>query len=49
MNNPYQDKVEAKGQQLQAKIEELQGKLKEATADARIAIQKQIDTLQKKL
>lgn len=49
MTNAYSDKVTAQREQLEAKIHELEGKLKEATADARIAIQEQIDKLKLKL
>ncbi len=49
MNNAYTDKADAKGEQLQARMAELQANLKEATADARIAIEKQIEELKRKL
>ncbi len=43
------DKMGAQGEQIRAKIDELSARAKEATADARIAIEQEIERLQSKL
>lgn len=47
--NPYSDKIAAQREGLEEKIAELTAKAKEATADARIAIENEIDTLRAQL
>ena len=49
MDNAYADKAAGEKEKVQAKIEELKAQLKVSAADAKIAIQKQIEELEARM